>query len=119
MEREQECQYCRWAREEMDWNYCPECGLPCDPLKAFKQTDPPTITDKMRIDWMEKMMTPDERFCEIYLAGLRDFTSGKATAFQIESNPDLIKYQSAPTLREAIDLAMTTDLITPKEHNHG
>lgn len=43
----EECQYCRWAREELNWNYCPECGLPSDPLKVFRKfsllNETPTI----------------------------------------------------------------------------
>ena len=64
------------------------------------------ITDYQRIEFLEKMMTPDDNFCEIFLAGLRDFKTGKAGAFQIESSPERFKTVSAVTLREAIDEAM-------------
>lgn len=33
------CEYCRWARDEMNWKYCPDCGLPTDPLSAFKKVE--------------------------------------------------------------------------------
>lgn len=35
------CEYCRWARDEMNWKYCPDCGLPTDPLSAFKKVEIP------------------------------------------------------------------------------
>jgi len=43
--------------------------------------------DKERLDWIERMMTPDNDYIEVYFAGLRDFKTGKANSFQIESNP--------------------------------
>ena len=26
-----------WHSPKMNWNYCPDCGFPTDPLKAFKK----------------------------------------------------------------------------------
>jgi hypothetical protein len=57
------------------------------------------------MEWLEKMMTPDNDYCEIYLAGLRNFIDGKATSFQVESQPEKFKTASGKTLIEAIENA--------------
>lgn len=63
------------------------------------------LRDSKRLDWIEKLMTDDNDYCEIYFAGLRNF-SGKATAYQIESNPKKFETINAKDIREVIDLAM-------------
>lgn len=65
------------------------------------------MNDTERIDWMERIMTDDAAYCEIYFAGLRNFTTGKASAYQVESNPQVFPTMNRPTLREAIDAAIT------------
>lgn len=64
------------------------------------------MTDTERLDLLEELMTPNSDYCEIFFAGLRDFKSDKAEAFQIESNPQKFQTRSASTLRGAIDLAL-------------
>ena len=70
------------------------------------------MTDTDRIDWLEKMMTPYDNYCEIYLAGLRNWT-GNATGVQVESNPQIFKTIIRDTLREAIDTAKKALEATP------
>lgn len=62
-------------------------------------------TDKELLDWLQEMMTNDSDYCEIFFAGLRNGT-GKATAYQIESNPEKFEVLNAKSIREAIELAM-------------
>jgi len=62
-------------------------------------------TDSEMIDWLQRIMTDDNNYCEVFFAGLRNQT-GKVTAFQIESNPQVFQTLNAPTVREAIAMAM-------------
>jgi hypothetical protein len=62
--------------------------------------------DSKMLDWIQSIMTNDDDYCEIFFAGLRNGT-GKATAFQIESNPEKFKTVNAPTLRDVILKAMS------------
>lgn len=64
------------------------------------------MNDKDRIDWLERMMRPDSNYCEIYLAGLRNFTIGFASSYQIEANPEKFPTTQGISLRDAIDGAM-------------
>ena len=57
-------------------------------------------TDAEILDWLQKIMLPDSDYCEIYLAGLRNFKTGIATSFQVESNPEKFKTVSATNIRE-------------------
>lgn len=68
-----------------------------------------SISDSDRIDWLEDKMRNDSDYCEIYFAGLRDFKTGEASAFQVESQPEKFKTVNAPSLREAIDAAIRQD----------
>ena len=70
------------------------------------------MTDTERIDALERMMSPDAGYCEIYLAGLRNWT-GNAHAFQVESNPEKFQTLNRPTLREAIDAAIASHTSNP------
>lgn len=83
-----------------------ENGLP----KGFV---PFLITDKDRLDWIQQMMTNNSDYCEIFFAGLRNFNEDKASAFQIESNPQKFETVNAITLREAIDKAMNVVGLKP------
>ena len=62
-------------------------------------------TERARMDWLESVMAPDANYCEVFFAGLRNWT-GSAHAFQIESNPRKFPTLNAPTVRAAIDAAM-------------
>lgn len=70
-----------------------------DQIKTIK-------ADSERIDWLQKIMTDNDNYCEVFFAGLRDFKGKEATAFQIESNPQKFKTLHAKTIREVIDLAI-------------
>lgn len=70
------------------------------------------MTDTERIDALERMMSPDDNYCEIFFAGLRNWT-GKAEAFQVESNPERFATLNRPTLREAIDEAIRLHTSNP------
>ena len=61
--------------------------------------------ERARLDWLEGVMAPDANYCEVFFAGLRNWT-GSAHAFQIESNPRTFPTLNAPTVRAAIDAAM-------------
>ena len=71
-----------------------------------------TEVDTKRLDWLEDIIRPDACYCEIFFAGLRNWT-GNAHAFQIESNPELFKTLNAPTLRAAIDGARGVTSVSP------
>lgn len=62
-------------------------------------------SDRDMLDFIQYLMTDDSDYCEVYLSGLRNFT-GKATAYQFETNPEKIPTINKPTLREAILAAM-------------
>ena len=62
--------------------------------------------DSDLLDWLQKIMTGKDNYCEVYFAGLRSGHSD-ATSFQIESNPEKFDVQNAPTIREAILLAIS------------
>lgn len=64
-----------------------------------------TNDDAKMLDWLQKLMTDDSNYCEVFFAGLRNF-SGKAISYQIESNPQVFKTVNAKTIREVIALAM-------------
>ena len=64
------------------------------------------FSDSEILDWLQIAMSPNSNYCELYLAGLRNFESDYAQAFQIESCPEKFKTVNAPTLREAVSLAM-------------
>lgn len=63
------------------------------------------LTDTELLDWLQEMMLYDDNYCEIYFAGLRN-GAGKASDFQIESNPEKFKTVSGKNIREAIKKAM-------------
>ncbi len=63
-------------------------------------------SDTELLDWLEEKMTNDNNFCEIYFAGLRNFSTGKAGSFQIESSPEKFRTIAGNTIREAILKAM-------------
>jgi hypothetical protein len=83
---------------EMD-TFLPGWRHMCSEIEQLKK-------DSNRLDWMQKMMTPNESYCEIFFAGLRNWNTPDATAFQIESNPPRFPTLNKTTLREAIDEAM-------------
>jgi len=61
--------------------------------------------DKERLDWVQKIMTPKETYCEVYFAGLRNGLSD-ATKFQIESNPwEHFQSIQGESVRDVIDKA--------------
>jgi hypothetical protein len=64
--------------------------------------------DGRRLDWLQEIMRPDARYCEVYFAGLRCWT-GEASAYQIEANPELFPTTAKPTVRECIDAAMRAE----------
>jgi len=64
------------------------------------------FSDSEMIDWLHLIMSPDSDYCEVFFSGLRNFKTGYATAFQVESNPEKFKTVNATTLRESITLAM-------------
>lgn len=72
--------------------------------RTVDQKDRELLQDRDRLDWLQEMMRLDNQYCEIYLAGLRDFT-GEAKGYQVESNPEVFSVQHGKTLREAIDKA--------------
>lgn len=63
-------------------------------------------TDSEMLDWLQKIMTNDSTYCEVFFAGLRNFTTGSALAFQIESNPEKFPTLNGETIRDAITKAM-------------
>ena len=71
------------------------------------------ITDEDRINWIQQMMTNNSDYCEIFFAGLRDFKNDKASAYQVESNPQKFDTVNAKTLREAIDRAINITGLKP------
>jgi len=62
-------------------------------------------TDKEMLDWIEKIMTPKNDYCEVFFAGLRN-GNNDAEDFQIECNPEKFKVINAKSIREAISIAM-------------
>lgn len=61
--------------------------------------------DKERLNWIEKIMTPKETYCEVYFAGLRNGYAD-ATEFQIESNPwEHFQSIRGKSVRDVIDKA--------------
>ena len=64
------------------------------------------LLDKKRLDWLEALMTPADDFCEVFFAGLRHGIGERATAFQIESNPEKFPTTQRATLRECIDAVL-------------
>jgi hypothetical protein len=62
-------------------------------------------SDAEMLDFLQEIMTNDDNYCEVYFAGLRGST-GKASAFQFETNPEKIPTLNKPSLREAIAEAM-------------
>lgn len=74
------------------------------------------LKDRERLDWLQSIMTPGDKYCEIYLAGLRwmqynNLVPGDtgrmsdAQHFQIEFNPSRHPNAYGDTLRLAIDAA--------------
>lgn len=66
--------------------------------------------DTALLNGLQALMTPGDNYCEIYLAGLRNAKDGKtldASAFQVESQPTTFPTVDAPTLREAIRMALS------------
>lgn len=63
-------------------------------------------SDAEMINFLQELMTDDNDYCEIYLSGIRNFTTGKAAAYQFETFPEKIPTLNKPTLREAIAAAM-------------
>jgi len=76
------------------------------------------LRDAERLDWLQGMMLRDENYCEIYLAGLRNWT-GAATAYQVESNPEKFPTVNGPDLRIAIDNAMAALRAQPPKETKG
>lgn len=64
------------------------------------------FSDSEILDWLQIAMSPNSNYCELYLSGLRNFENDHAQAFQVESCPEKFKTVNAPTLREAVSLAM-------------
>ncbi len=62
-------------------------------------------SDSEMLNWIEKIMTPKESYCEVFFAGLRHGDSD-ATEFQIECNPEKFEVLRAKNIREVIFLAM-------------
>ena len=62
-------------------------------------------TDSEMLNWLQQVMTPDDTFCEVFFAGLREWT-GNAASFQIEANPMRFPTLSGKSIRECIVLAM-------------
>lgn len=62
--------------------------------------------DKCMLDWLQSIMTNDNEYCEVFFAGLRDFNTGEAQSFQIESNPERFPTDSGKNIRDAILKAM-------------
>ncbi len=69
------------------------------------------IGDKELLDWLQKMLTSKDNYCEIFFAGLRD-GNNDATCFQIESSPEKFPTLNAINIRWAIKNAMLRT--TPK-----
>jgi hypothetical protein len=84
--------------------------VPAEALRAAGLAEAPrsVITDRVRLDWLERIMTPRDGYVEVYLAGLRN-GDAPATAYQFETNPHDPKWclTTGKTLREAIDEALT------------
>ena len=78
MYTEEGCQHCRWAIDETGWNYCPECGLPADPLKAFKNVSPPSEASE------QKVKTPKEILAKYFLSSWMDTYSEIASTVMEE-----------------------------------
>lgn len=62
-------------------------------------------SDSEMIDFLQSLMTNDDDYCEVYLSGLRNWT-GRATEFQLETNPQKIEILNKSTLRGAIAMAI-------------
>ena len=75
------------------------------PADFARELERELSTERARLDWLESVMAPDANYCEVFFAGLRNWT-GSAHAFQIESNPRKFPTLNAPTVRAAIDAAM-------------
>lgn len=71
------------------------------------------VSDTEMLDWLQSIMTDDNNYCEVFFAGLRNGT-GKASAFQIESNPIKFETLNGKTVRDAITLAMGKLLTKPE-----
>lgn len=78
-------------------------------------------TDTERLDWLQRVLTPDDNYCEMFFAGLRDFLTANAHSFQIECNPEKFRTLNALTVRDAIDAAMLLHDTTtgPKKLRHS
>lgn len=97
----------RQVREEVSGEngYCLEDAI----RKTFDRwllNDESIKSDSEMLDWIQKMMTPKDNYCEIFFAGLRN-GDNDAESFQIESNPQIFETSSGKTLREAITKVMT------------
>lgn len=60
--------------------------------------------DGDRLDWLQSVMTSKDNYCEVFFAGLRPGPVD-ATAYQIESNPEVFPTLAGKTVRDAIDVA--------------
>ncbi len=69
------------------------------------------ITDSQMLDWLQSKLTPADSYCEVFFAGLRS-GHNDASAFQIESNPEVFETINAPTIWEVIKKTMQTEFKT-------
>lgn len=74
-------------------------------IDALKAENEKLTKDAKMLDWLQEIMTNDNNYCEVFFAGLRDF-SGKANKFQIESNPEKFTTVQGNNIREIIIEAM-------------
>ncbi len=74
-------------------------------MPSFYLTNENKFTDSELLDWLQKMLTSKNDYCEIFFAGLRD-GDNDATCFQIESNPEKFPTLNAINIRWAIKNAM-------------
>ncbi len=71
------------------------CCLPLESLEIVEgnhessNISQPPPTDAEMLDFLQDLMTDNDNYCEIYLAGLRNGGSGKAGSYQFETNPGL------------------------------
>ena len=79
----------------------------CEPERGITITNVSEPSeDAIMIDWIQHIMTQKEGYCEVYLAGLRD-GNNDATAFQIESNPEVFPVLQGKSVRECISEAIS------------
>jgi hypothetical protein len=91
-------------KEEQTKCYCGHTSYcDCGPEEPKEETI--EVSDKERLDWIQKIMTKGDNYCEVFFAGLRNGLND-AIEFQIECNPEKFKVIKCNSVRECIDKAI-------------